>query len=116
MGYFYKWSPSKKAKREFAQKMNEIEDFCDRNGISASSSKDSYYFTLNGVNYRVSNHSVELSNNRMFNDYGEKIRDSYHPNGREKDTVYIHASKTRIIDIYTDLKNNIKLDGRGFRK
>lgn len=55
----YKWRPSKTAKREFAEKMEEIEKFCTEHGISASASKDSYYFVLNGKNYRVSNHSIE---------------------------------------------------------
>lgn len=34
----------------------------------------------------------------------------------EEDTVYIHASKTRIIQIYNDLKDGYELDGRGNRK
>lgn len=31
-------------------------------------------------------------------------------------TVYIHAGKTRIIEIYNDLKAGYQLDGRGNRK
>lgn len=46
---------------------------------------------------------------------GEKKRDLYHPDGREEDTVYITASKTRIIDIYNDLAAGYELDKRGNR-
>lgn len=112
--YNYKWRPSKTAAREFAKQMRDIETFCAENGISASSNKDSYYFMVGGVHYRVSNHSVEASNRAAYKD-GEQVRALYHEGGRESDTVYIHASKTRIIDIYNNLKAGYKLDGRGYR-
>lgn len=111
---FYKWRPSKTAKREFAQKMSEIDDFCYANGISQS--RDSYYFTINGKDYRVSNHSVEASNRHAYDEFGNQKRRVYHPNGREDGTIYIHASKTRIIEIYNDLKAGYELDGHGKRK
>lgn len=111
-----RFKPSKKQAAEFAAKMKEIEIFCIENGINQSLRGDSYYFNLNGVAYRVSNHTIEASNEKAFNQYGEQIRDIYHPNGREADTVYITASKTRIIEIYNDLKNGFELDKRGFRK
>lgn len=98
---FYKRSFSKAAKRDFAIKMAEIEEFVKVNNITQSFNGDSYYFTLNDTNYRVSNHSPESS--------------PYHC-GRDADTIYIHASKTRIIDIYNDLKAGYELDGRGNRK
>lgn len=44
----YKWKPSKSAKRAFAQKMDEIDDYCAAHGISSSATNDSYYFTING--------------------------------------------------------------------
>lgn len=97
----FKKNFSKTDKREFAIKMAEIEDFVKANGIIQSYNGDSYYFTINDTNYRVSNHSPESS--------------PYH-DGRDEKTVYIHASKTRIIEIYTDLKNGYELDGRGNRK
>jgi hypothetical protein len=84
--------------------MRAVDAFCGDHAIEQSRSGDSYYFTLNGIQYRVSNHSVESS------------RPEYHPNGREADTVYIHASKTRVVEIYTDLLNGYALDGRGRRK
>ena len=112
----YKWRPSKTAKREFAEKMEEIEKFCKEHGISASTSKDSYYFVLNGKNYRVSNHSIETSNAHAYDWLGNQVRKKYHENERNKETVYIHASKTRIIDIYNDLADGYELDGRGNRK
>ena len=110
---YRKWKPSKTAKREFAQKMNEIDEFCRENRIHQSASSDSYYFSINGKNYRVSNHSVEASNARAFTDSGEQIREKYHPDGREDDVIYIHASKTRIKEIYNNLVAGYELDGRG---
>lgn len=107
---------SKVQKQEFAQKMQQIEIFCKEHDIQQSSSGDSYYFTVNGCNYRVSNHSVERSNDGAFDQLGEQVRDLYHPNGREKDVTYIHAGKTRIIEIYNNLAAGLKLDGRGNAK
>jgi hypothetical protein len=56
---------------------------------------------------------VEKSNAGAFDDLGNRVRDTYHKGGREEDTVYIHAGKTRIIDIYNNLKAGKKLDGFG---
>ncbi len=112
----YKWKPSKTAAKEFAIKMDEIRDFCSKNRIDMSLKGDSYYFEIGGQKYRVSNHSVEASNAKAYDEIEGKVRDVYHPGGREKETIYIHASKTRIIEIYNDLKNGYQLDGRGFRK
>ncbi len=111
-----RWKPSKKAAREFAEKMNEIQNFCDENGIKYSRNMNSYYFEMNGTEYRISNHSVEASNAAAYDWTGKKIREEYHPGGRNKRTVYIHAGKTRIIEIYEDLKAGHQLDGRGYRK
>ena len=102
--------------REFAAKMQEIEAFCAEHGIQQSRRGDSYYFAINGQAYRVSNHSIEASNAAAFDDLtGEQLRDVYHPAGREQDTVYIHAGKTRIIDIYNDIRAGRQLDRRGNR-
>lgn len=113
MAYRRKWAPSKTAARQFAQEMDTIRTFCRENGIDMSTSGDSYYFAVNGQKYRVSNHSVEASNARARNDLGEKVREVYHEGGRKDDTIYIHAGKTRIIEIYTALQAGKKLDGRG---
>ena len=94
----YKFRSSKSAKKEFALKMQEIGEFCKVNNITQSYAGDSYYFTINNISYRVSNHTVEKSN--------------WH-DGRVDGVVYIHASKTRIIEIYNNLKKGLKLDGRG---
>ena len=113
----YRWRPSKAARAEFAETMKEVETFCQEHGIKKSLRSDSYYFTIDGQKYRVSNHSVEASNEAAFreNMFGEIIqtRELYHEGGREDDTIYIHASKTRLIQIYNDLKAGKKLDGRG---
>ena len=111
----FKWKPSKSAKRDFAQKMSEIAQFCADNGIYQSMSGDSYYFTLNGIEYRVSNHTVAASNRHAYNDLNQKVREEYHPGGERDDVVYITASKTRIIEIYNDLSAGYTLDRRGNR-
>lgn len=107
----YRWKPSRTAKREFAKKMSEIDEFCSQNNISSSSTNDSYYFSLNGIDYRVSNHSVESSVYR--NAWGGSGH--YHGDSKEyrESTICIHASKTRIIEIYNNLKAGKKLDGNG---
>lgn len=109
----YRWKPSKAKAREFAKTMSEIDSFCREHGIIASRTNDSYYFTLNGTNYRVSNHSVERSNEKAFDDFGNQLRELYHAEGRKRDTIYIHASKTRLIEIYNNLANGLVLDGKG---
>lgn len=101
----YRWKPSKSSKVEFAKKMEAIDKFCYENKIQKSSTSDSYYFILNGIEYRISNHSVESSNLKSGNRWHEK--------GREKGVIYIHASKTRIIEIYQNLEKGLQLDGRG---
>ena len=110
------WKPSRAAAHEFAQTMGEIEAFCHEKGIDMSASGDSYYFSINGIRYRVSNHSVEASNAHATDDLGNRIRDAYHPGGRQEGTIYIHAGKTRIREIYEDLAAGYELDGRGNRK
>lgn len=115
MAYGKKWKPSKTAAQHFAQTMNEIAEFCAENGIQQSQRGDSYYFIINGVNYRVSNHTVEASNRAAFDELtGEQLRELYHKGGRDSDTVYITASKTRIREIYNALKAGKRLDGRGY--
>lgn len=108
-----KWKPSKKSVAEFKNQMNKIDTFCAENGITQSASSDSYYFALNGIEYRVSNHSVEASNRGAYNAFGEQVREKYHNDTRSPEMVYIHASKTRIIEIYNNLKDGKILDGRG---
>lgn len=112
---YRKWRPSQTARREFAQQMEEISRFCMENGIDQSRNGDSYYFSINGKQYRVSNHSIEASNAHAYNWMGEQVRDKYHADSRSADVTYIHASKTRIIEIYNDLKEGYTLDGRGRR-
>ena len=114
MGFGYRYKPSKTKIREYAEKMDRIDDFCNKNNISRSANSDSYYFEINGQKYRVSNHSVESSNRGAYEEgTHEQIRELYHPEGREKDTIYIHAGKTRIMEIYENLKAGKELDGRG---
>ena len=109
-----KWKPNKKEKEEFKRKMEEIDIFCRENNIAQSLAGDSYYFQIDGKNYRVSNHTIEASNKAAYNDWGEQIRPLYHKEDDEE--IQIIAGKTRIIEIYNDLKNGIALDRRGKRK
>lgn len=118
MAYNRKWKPSRSKARQFAQQMDEVRAYCDANSVRYSSSMDSFYFTINGQDYRVSNHSVEASNSRAYGVdpfTGEWVqkREKYHEGGRLDDTVYIHASKTRIIEIHQALLAGKKLNGRG---
>lgn len=113
--YKFRWKPSKSKVREFAQKMDEIDEFCRAHGISQSSRSDSYYFEIKDQKYRVSNHTIEASNAAAFDENGEQVRELYHEEGRQEDTIYIHASKTRLIEIYNDLAAGYKLDGNGRR-
>lgn len=113
---FKHYKPSKAKRIQFAKEIKKIEDFCTKNDIIASRNNDSYYFTLNDINYRVSNHTIEASNKAAFDiDTGMYKRDLYHETKRKDDTVYIHAGKTRIMDIYNDLKAGYKLNGKGYR-
>ena len=108
-----KWKPSKLGAAEYGDAMKAIEQFCVAHNISASKSSDSYYFTVNDINYRVSNHSIEASDRGMDNQFTEGYgRESYHPDGRA-DIVCIHAGKTRIIEIYNAIATGSKVNGRG---
>ena len=114
--YRYKYHPSAAQKKEFHEKMLEIEAFCEKNGISASFNKDSYYFSIDGQRFRVSNHSMEASNRAAYDEYtGKQWRDLYHDLDREDDVIEILAGKTRIIEIYNDLMAGYELDYRGRR-
>lgn len=111
-----KYRPSKTAAKEFATQMDAIDKFCAEHGIQQSQSSDSYYFTIGEKSYRVSNHSIEASNRGAYDFLGCQIREKYHDDKRLEDVTYIHASKTRIIDIYNDLVSGYVLDGNGKRK
>lgn len=113
---FKHYKPSRTKRTQFAKEMKEIEDFCTQNGIITSKNNDSYYFTLSGTSYRVSNYTIEASNKAAFDiDTGMYKRDLYHETERKDDTVYIHAGKTRIMDIYNDLKAGYKLNEKGYK-
>lgn len=103
MGY-YKWRPSKARISEFVETMNEIDEYCSKNGISQSARGDSYYFDWNGKHYRISNHSIESS--KYHNDDERK----------DKNNVFIHASKTRLIEIHQKIISGKEVDGRGYIK
>ena len=111
---YRKWKPSKAAVAEFKKNMDELEDFLLAHmDISASASRDSFYFTHAGTKYRISNHSIEASNSKAYNYIGEQVREKYHADQREQDTRYIHASKTRLIEIYNRIMSGIEVDGHG---
>ncbi|MEG1508886.1 MAG: hypothetical protein RR454_00375 [Clostridia bacterium] len=114
MSYGKKWSPSNAEKEKYANTMNEIDKFCKDNNIKSSFSNDSYYFSLNGKNYRISNHTIETSDAGAFNENGEKLREFYHV-GNEQ-LICFTASKTRIIEIYNNLLQGKELDKRGKEK
>lgn len=74
---------------------------------------DSYYFSINGEDYRVSNHTVAQSNRKAYNSLGVKVREEYHDPDEYDRQHEITASKTRIIEIYEALKAGKKIDKRG---
>lgn len=111
----YSWKLSKAKKQEFAKKMDEIWEYCCQNGISSSSNQDSYYFCVNGQKYRVSNHTIESSNRKAYNEYGQQIRSKYYNDQRADDVIYIHASKTRLIEIHKKLIEGKNLMGMVMR-
>lgn len=114
MAYGRKWKPSKAKAAEFKNQMHELEEFLNEHAdISASASRDSFYFTHNGTKYRVSNHSIEASNSKAYNYLGEQVREKYHSDQRDAETKYIHASKTRLIEIYRTIKTGANVDGHG---
>lgn len=118
MSYNRKWKPSRTAAKEFAEKMDEIHQFCIENGISQSARGDSYYFSINGQKYRVSNHTKSRSDSGMYGVdplTGEyvKVRESYHSKF-DNDEICITASKTRLIEIYNNLASGKSLDKRGY--
>lgn len=98
---------------EKTRRLEEIRHFCDDHNIRYSKNQDSYYFTVRGTRYRVSNHTVEASNRAAYRRDGSMRRALYHPDGREDGVVYIHASHFRIPQIYMDLRMGRALDGRG---
>lgn len=102
---------SRTAKREFAEKMDTVQSYCDNNSISYSSSMDSFYFSFNGLKYRISNHTIAKSNAGAFDEYGNQIREKYHNSDNEM--ICIFAGKTRLIEIHQKIINGIKIDKRG---
>lgn len=113
-----KFNFSKSAKREFAEKIQKIKEFCDSNSIGYSRGMNSFYFKINAKSIRVSNHTIKASDKGCFyediyNGENIKIRDSYHKD--KKYDIEISASKTRIIEIYNDLKAGYKLNKKGKR-
>ena len=90
--------------------------FAPKTALLQVKNNDSYYFTLSGTSYRVSNYTIEASNKAAFDiNTGMYKRDLYHETERKDDTVYIHAGKTRIMDIYNDLKAGYKLNEKGYK-
>lgn len=106
------FKPSKKQAKEFALKMQEIDNFCQENGIAQSRTNDSYYFYLNNIKYRVSNHTIQASNRGAFDEFGNQIREVYHKE-IDPEIVEIRAGKTRIIEIFNALKSGKRLDKCG---
>ena len=101
---------SKADRKEYAEQMIHIGQYCERNNIQISSTGDSYYFNYRLTSYRVSNHTVAKSDAGMINIYGEKVRESYHTNNN---VICITASKTRIIEIHKDILAGLELNKRG---
>ena len=91
------WTHSPAEKRRFAQQMSDIDGFCRENDIEHIEGGGTYRFTVRGRKYIVSNIHVPKE-------------------AQIKDTTYIYAGQTRLIEIYSDLKKGAVLDSRGNRK
>ena len=74
--------------------MKQIDEFCEHHHILQSNGSDSYFFTIRGKPYVVSNRKREVP----------------------EDTSFILASKIRIREIYEDLMQGRDLDHRGRKK
>ena len=82
----------------------ELSAFCAAEGIRRSRNGDSFYFSAQGKQYRISNHSEEISNAWGKNLNGKRIRGSYHsPKSR---TVSILAPKSKVKEIYSRVQGN----------
>lgn len=79
--------------KAYKDKIKEIDAFCKENEISVSGNYSCYEFELDGQRYVVAN-------------------DKYY---KKPNAIFFYAGKTRIIEIYNDLKNGYKLDKRAFR-
>ena len=104
-------------KIEFMPKIDEIDEFCSKNGILHYPWDDSYFFTVNGKKCRVRDYTkfFPIHNNYDFD--GEKLPpDRLFYGKRGEYDVDIIAGRTRLIQIYNDLKAGYDLDRRGFRK
>lgn len=71
------------------------------------------YWIDHSLNAKGAIYRTGVSNRGAYNVEGEQVRGLYHPNGEEDDTIYITASKTRLIEIYTAIKEGKKLNRRG---
>lgn len=116
---YIKWKPSCAKAKEYAAKMDEVQAFCDEHGIRYSGTMDSYYFTLSGKRYRVSNHTIKASNNGAYHldelsGHRVKVREQYH--NPDDDIICFTASKTRLPEIYNALLAGKELDKRGNAK
>lgn len=91
------WLHSKSEKKWYAQQMDWVGKFCKENNIERPVEDGAtFIFELDGKKYIISNSYID----KHF---------------RKKDTHYIYASPTRLIEIYTDLKDGHMLDSRGYR-
>ena len=115
--YGYTYRPSAAQKKEFHEKMLEIEAFCKKHGYFRKVTITiAIISALKVSDIEWSNHSIEASNRAAFDEYtGEQLRELYHDPELEEDVIDILAGKTRIIDIYNDLVAGYDLDYRGRR-
>lgn len=83
--------------KNYVEYTKRIVLFCKLNGITYSTSLDSFYFSLNGKDYRISNHSLEDS---IKFSHGR-----YHTNKEQnKNLICIQADKSQLFKIYNKLK------------
>ena len=104
-------------KIEFVPKIDEIDEFCSKNGILHYPWDDSYFFTVNGKECRVCDYTKFFPSHNNYDFNCKKLPpDRLFYGKRGEYDVDIIAGRTRLVQIYNDLKAGYDLDRRGFRK
>ena len=104
--------PSKERRKKDAIK---LESFCRENAIIKSETGKSYYFSMAGKKYRVSNHTIADSNRGAYGKNGKKRRRLYHDAEADSNLICINVSKPdkNIYRIYNSLKRGAVVDAYG---
>ena len=98
-----------------------IDIFCETNNIRHNKNYDSFYFTIQDTEYRISNHSIDSS---IHYDKKQRKVINHHIDGNEfknspdycNQVKCYYASQNRLEKIYRDIQAGLQLDNHGRRK